>query len=184
MKIKNKIEKELKAKGNFLVLLDARAENYFNAIMESLKLVLDRESKGIYVTISSPSEYLTAEMQKRSIKTDDVLFIDCVSSMAGEYFAQSENSVFVESPSALEEIGMHITSLLNKIESDKKFLIMDSFSTLLIYNSKNSVKEFAMFLINKLRLEGVSGILVVIEREVPDDLEQILIAMCDKVIHV
>ena len=48
----------------------------------------------------------------------------------------------------------------------------------------NSVKEFSMFLMNKLRLDGVDGILVIIEKESPDDLKQILIAMCDKAIYV
>ena len=41
-----------------------------------------------------------------------------------------------------------------------------------------------MFLINKLRLDNVNGVLVIIEKEAPEDLKQILIAMCDKTISV
>ena len=122
------------------------------------------------------------KMLKRNIKTEDLLFIDCISAMAGEH--GNGDCVFIENPASLEEISMHIGSLLEGIESEKKFLVLDSFSSLLIYNNKNSIEEFAMYLINKLRLNNVNGILVVMEKDIPDGLKKILIAMCDKVIYV
>ena len=183
MEIKNQIEKEFETlSGDFVVLLNTRAENYSDAVMESVSLMLKKEKKGVYVTASRPYRFISKEMQRRNIKTEDVLFLDCISSMAGD--RGNGSCIYVENPAALEEISMHISSLLNKIGSDKKFLIIDSISTLLIYNSTNSVKEFAMFLVNKLRLEDVSGILVTIEKEAPDDIKRILIAMCDKAIHI
>lgn len=179
----NKVKKELEAlSGTFVLMLDTHAETYFDSVMESASFMTGRGKKGVYVTISRPYRYLSKEMQKRKIKTDDIIFIDCISSMAGEH--GSANCVLVENPAALEEISMHVSSSLSRIESDEKFLIMDSLSTLLIYNSLNSVKEFSMFLINKLRLESIDGILVIIGKEAPEDLKQILIAMSDKVIYV
>jgi len=183
MELKKQIEKEFETvQEDTLTLLNLTAENYFDAVMESLRLMVERGEKGVYVTVSRPHKYLRMEMRKRGIRTDGILFLDCISSMAGE--RDDMTCTYVENPSSLEEISMHIGSLLDKIDSGKKFLIMDSFSTFLIYNGKNSMKEFAMFLINKLRLEGVGGILVILEREAPDDLKQILIAMCDRVIYI
>ena len=179
----NKIKKEFEVlSGSFVLLLDTHAENYFESVMDSADFMSGKGKKGVYVTISRPYRYLSKEMQKRGIKTENIIFIDCISSMAGEH--GSENCVLVENPAALEEVSMHISSSLSKIKSGEKFLIMDSISTLLIYNSLNSVKEFSMFLINKLGLEGVDGVLVTLGKESPEDLKQILIAMCDKVIYV
>jgi len=182
--VKDQIKKEFKAlKSNFLVLLDTHAENYFEAVMEIAGL-MSEEKTGVYVTASRPYRFISSEMQRRNINTDNILFLDCISAMAGEHSSGNEKCIFVENPAALEEISMHINSLTSRIKSDEKFLIMDSVSTLLIYNSTNSVKEFSMFLINKMRLEGLNGMLVIIEKEAPEDLKQILIAMCDKTIYV
>jgi len=41
-----------------------------------------------------------------------------------------------------------------------------------------------MLLTNTLRLLEVSGVLIIIEKEAPEDLTQILIAMTDKTIKV
>jgi len=179
--IENKIKKEFETSSEkFVVLLDIPAEKYFATSMDSANFMSEGGKKGVYVTVSRPYRFISKEMQKRSINTDNLLFIDCISCMAGDY--SDGTCTFVENPAALEEISMHIISLLDKIESDEKFLIMDSVSALLIYNGTNSVKEFLMFLINKLRLEKVNGILLVIGNDAPGDLKQILIAMCDKAI--
>jgi archaellum biogenesis ATPase FlaH len=177
--IKNEFEA---LSSNFIVVLDTRAENYSNAVMESAKFMVGKEQKGVYVTVSRPYRYILKEMQKRNIPTAGIFFLDCVSYMAGE--GGEGCCAFVENPAALEEISMYLTSSLNRIDSPEKFLIFDSLSTLLIYNSLNSVREFSMFLMNKLRLDDVNGVLVIIEREAPEDLKQILIAMCDKTITV
>jgi len=181
--VNNRIKKEFETlSSNFVVLLDTHAENYFDAVMESVRVIMEKGGKGVYVTVSRPYRYILKEMQKRNINTENILFLDCISCMAGEH--GDETCTYVENPAALEEISMHITSLIDRVDSDKKFLIMDSISTLLIYNTLNSVKEFSMFLINKMRLDEVDGVLVIIEKEAPEDLKQILIAMSDKLISV
>jgi len=183
MEIKDKIKCEFEAIGNSgLVLMSLQAESYFETAMESAAFLSGKNQKGVYVTSSRPYLYLSKEMQRRGINQDNIFFIDCISAMAGERGGGA--CTYVENPAAIEEISMHIRSLLDRIESGEKFLILDSLSTLLIYNSKNSVKEFAMFLINKLRLEGVNGVFLIIEKEAPEDIKQILIAMCDKVVYV
>jgi len=179
---KKKIKKEFETlSGRFIVLLNMTAENYFDVAMETAEL-MSKRGKGIYVTVSRPCGHISEKMQKRNINTDNISFIDCVSAMSGG--DENKNYIFVESPSALEEICLQITLSLDKIISDEKFLIVDSISTLLIYNSIDSIKKFSMFLINKLKLEGVNGILMVIEGETNEELKQSLIGMCDKTIDI
>ena len=183
--VKNNIKKEFEALNRrFIVLLDVPAKNYFDSVMESANFVVEKEKKGVYVSVSRPFRYISNEMQRRNINMDNILFIDCISAMAGEHDNGNEKCMFVKSPSALEEISINITSLIDKIECDEKFLIMDSVSTLLIYNSMDSVKEFLLFLIKKLRLERVSGIIITVEKETSEEIKQILIEKCDKAIHV
>ena len=165
-----------------VTLLETPAESCFEDVMDSVASMLEKEKKGVYVTASRPYKYISKEMQKRNINKGSVLFIDCISRMVGD--PGDGDCTYVENPASLEEISMYIISLLDKIESDKKFLIMDSISTLLIYNNSTAIKEFSMFLINKLRLEGVNGIMVTIEKQTPEELKHLLISMCDKKVYV
>ena len=177
--IKEKIKDEVESLTNkFIVLLDTPAENYCDTAMCSADFMVGKGKTGVYVSASRPYRFILKEMQKRGVNLSNLLFIDCISRMAGEH--PCGECSYVENPSALDEISRHITSLLDKIESNEKFLIMDSLSTLLIYNSANSIKDFLTFLINKLRLEGIDCIILVIEHEAPPDLKSELVGMCDK----
>lgn len=181
-KIKDKIKEEIEVLGSkFIVTLDTPAEKYCDTAMDSAEFMLGKGKKGVYVTASRPYMFMLREMQKRGVNIDNLVFIDCISCMAGEHtFRECD---YVENPAALDEISMHIASLLDKIQSNEKFLIIDSLSTLLIYSSANLVKDFLTFLINKLRRDGIDCIILIIEKEAPPDMKKIIAGMCDKSIE-
>jgi len=186
--LKNKIEKGLKSIGsNFMVLLDTHSENYFEAVMESARFMLEDNKKGVYVTVSHPCKFILNEMRERDINTGNLLFVDCITSVSGFHIAggfEDNNCLFAKSPSELDQISRQINSLLEKIKYDEKFLIIDCISTLLIYNSASSVREFTMSLADKLRFEGADGIIVTIKKEIPDDLKENLVSICDGSVSV
>jgi len=55
---------------------------------------------------------------------------------------------------------------------------------LAVAGNPSTPKETLIKLMNKLRLDDVDGVLVVMETDVPEDLKQILIVMCGKTITV
>ena len=104
--------------------------------------------------------------------------------MAGKSPGESGNCVFIENPSALEEVGMWTNVLLERIGSKDKFLIVDSLSALLIYNNVEMLKKFSQFSINRLRLQGASGIFVSIDMEIAEGFYDTLATLCDKTIKI
>ncbi len=72
---------------------------------------------------------------------------------------------------------------MGKLKSNEKFLIIDSISALLIYNTPSSVKECLTPLITTLRLLGMAGI-VITTNETPKELEQLLMSMSDNLIRL
>ena len=184
--IEEKIQADLKDTPNdSIILISTGAEEYFTAVLTSLKVLLNqKEMGGVYITISRPYSYLSKVLKERGINTKNLLFIDCISCMAGEMPGERERCIFIESPTSLEEITMYIDRLFEQVKTPDKFLFLDSLSTLLIYNSLRSAEEFSHYLINKLRLRGMGGIFISIEHELPEDLPQVLSQVCDKTIHV
>ena len=169
----------------FVVLVLTSAENFFRVTTALLDYAVNEASmSGVYVTASRPYIYLTKAFQDKGINTENILFIDCVSALAGEHADRKGNCVFVENPVSLESISTHLENLLSDIGPKKRFIFLDSLSTFLIYNTESSVAKFSHMLINKLRVIDTSGVFMSLEKEAPTETIQRLIQMCDKVIKI
>jgi archaellum biogenesis ATPase FlaH len=134
---------------------------------------------GVYVSITRPHEYILNAMDDSGIPSTNLFFIDCISLMAGKQQEKLDNVVYVENPSSLEEVSMYLDRMLSKVGRERKFLFLDSLSSLLIYNTDKSVKEFTHFIINKIRLENIAGVILSIEKKEVEELVKTLNPMCD-----
>jgi len=179
--IKEKLEHRMGGMAdNAVILISSKSEDHTLVVSNALNvLVNQRDMGGVYISVSRPYESITAAMKSAGIPREDVHFIDCISQMAGSVQQASDNVVFVENPSSLEEISMYLDRMLAKVQNPKKFLFLDSLSSLLIYNTDKSVKEFTHFLINKIRLEGFAGVILSIEKKEAEELVKTLTPMCD-----
>ncbi len=86
-------------------------------------------------------------------------FVDCYSAHAG---VEKESTVFiirVNGPTALTEIGIALAKILERIPKGKKMrIILDSVSTLLIYNKPTIVAEFIQSLAGRTKSLNASAV--------------------------
>jgi len=166
---------------NKVVLIVAKSENHSAVVSNMLDILINqRIMGGVYISITKPHEFIMSTITEAGIPADNLYFIDCISLMAGK--GQTDKTgkvVFVENPSSLEEVSMYLDRMLAKVTTPKKFLFVDSLSSLLIYNTDKSVKEFTHFLINKIRLENIAGIILTIDKKEAEDMVRTLTPMCD-----
>ena len=164
-----------------VIIVEAKSENHKPTLASLMDILISKNGMGgVYISVSKPSDSILAAIEEGQVSTEDVFFIDCISLMAGKIQKEkSEKVVFVENPSSLEEISMYLDKMLKRVESKNKFLFLDSLSSLLIYNTDKSVKEFTHYLINKIRLENLMGIILTIEKKEAEDLVRTLTPMCD-----
>jgi hypothetical protein len=165
-----------------VVLISSKSENHSVVVSNMLDiLVNERDMGGVYVSITKPYDFIRQAMQGANTPSNDMYFIDCISLMAGKAQQERrENVVFVENPSSLEEVSMYVDRMLGRVKKPKKFLFIDSLSSLLIYNSTESVQEFTHSIINKIRLDNIIGVIFTIDKREADDLLKTLAPMCDK----
>lgn len=168
-------------KENAVILISSKSKDHGVVVSNMLDiLVNEKDMGGIYISVSRPYEFIVSMMKEKSISSDDIYFVDCISQMAGKaHDKPDENVVFVENPSSLEEVSLYLDRMLGKVKNEKKFLFLDSLSSLLIYNNDKSVKEFTHFIINKIRLENIAGVILSIEKKEAEDLVRTLTPMCD-----
>jgi archaellum biogenesis ATPase FlaH len=180
--MRKQIDWSLETKGDKTVLLiSSKSENHNQIVLSLLEtLILKRDMGGVYITISRPSDSIIDTLDAKGVPSENVFFVDCISQMSGKLAGiKRENVTYVDNPSSLEEISMFLERLLVKIKGDGKFIVLDSLSSLLIYNSDKSVREFAHFIINRARMQNITAVILSIEKKEAEDLVKTLAPMCD-----
>ena len=68
------------------------------------------------------------------------------------------------------------------VRSSRSFVVVDSLSSLAVYNGVPAVAEWAHALVNRLRRSGTPAALMVVERQAGEDLLDQLRLLCDLIV--
>jgi len=152
-----------------------------HAIFEYIKETSN--NNWVYVTISKPFNVLRKEMSD-IMDPSSIFFIDCVSRAAG---IQTKNPqcYFLDSPSQLEQLILEIVNIVkNNTKDNESFIILDTISSLLLYNDELLVAEFFTHLINNMNIYNTHTISLCLEEEMTDQMNKMLYLKNDKIIKV
>ncbi len=90
---------------------------------------------GIYVSLNKTHTSIQALLDKERIDRNDLFFIDCVT------MERKEEDVLHIQPNDLDRLNQAIQAFIKDIDG-RKFIIIDSLATLLIYNDHDTVARF------------------------------------------
>lgn len=158
--------------------------NYIDLIQALFGCIKEHPNDAwVYIAVTRPFESFTKMLGDLS-RYPNVTFVDCISRASG-IVRRDEQCVYIESPTMLEKVVMEVMNLFNKApENAGKCLILDSLSTLMIYNDPPLVIEFFYHLLNKMRSENIHTISLVIEEGEGDKYINKMIYLNDKILKV
>ena len=113
----------------------------------------------IYVSLNEPCSALNRELKKEGINTDKVYIIDGISRSQNQG-GSIKNCTFLENPGSLTEVSIAITEAMNT--GNYNFVFLDSVSTMLIYNNRETIENFLQFIIGKIKNMGISGAIIIL----------------------
>ncbi|NUN11218.1 hypothetical protein HUU53_01075 [Candidatus Micrarchaeota archaeon] len=163
-----------------IVLVLVPRSKYLEANVDLVKQLLSKNDAGVFVTTNKPFSYFEELFSSKKINSENLFFIDCVSSLVKGSSTRDENALFV-SPKNLTGISIAINEAINGI-TGSKFVFFDSVTTLLIYNNSSSMEKFVHFLINRFRINGVTSIFLSLEDDSNPSLISAISRFSDKVI--
>lgn len=174
---------------NFIVLVTVDSKNYAKVNMETLRyLCNEKELHGIYITVNKPYDTIVKILQDNKINPKNLYFIDCITDMtAGKGIKESKKTdrvLYMDSPQNLTDLAVAISEAISNIKDEEKFLFMDSLSTFLIYNTVGTMAKFTHFMTGKMRLWGLRGILMSLEKEMDPTFISHISQFCDEVVSV
>lgn len=154
------------------------SEKYFNDVIKILKKT---NEKVVYVTTNKPYEHLINLLKKAKIKTERFYFVDCISKyVSPEKMKKTKNCIFLESPGSVTDMAIAIDKAIGLVPGEK-LVMLDSLSTLLIYNNETVVEKFSNFLVNRLRALNVSAMILTVDTDVDKDAIKVIESFVDVV---
>ena len=176
--------KSLKPKTVVLFIIDAK--KYHKIHPKVLRMIIEERCfAGIYITINKPYNTLIKYLKENGIDTKNIFFIDAISRVVGGTIKMTKDCLYIPSPTQLTDLAIAMTQALESMKhKENKFIFLDSLSTLLIYNSFEVTSKFVHFIITRLRVFGLVGLIISIEKQIDERMLNILIEMCDKVVEV
>jgi KaiC/GvpD/RAD55 family RecA-like ATPase len=168
---------------NAAISLITDINNYFTAMKEVVTYTRDEGLACVYITATIPSSVIKEQLASEDLNSNHVHFVDCISFMVGKGPDDEGSVLYIESPTMIETIMLKVHTMIKQLGDQPKMVFLDSVNTLSLHNDEKIMQEFVHYLINTLRVKGVSSVLLSIEDQTPEDLEIILKLVCDDVIE-
>jgi hypothetical protein len=135
---------------------------------------------GVYITVNKSTNELLEEMHENGVESNKIVFVDAVTRMIDGEELKGKNFNYTESPDNILELSVEAEHALSSIQSKKVFVIVDSITTLLVYNKDVSVEKFLHTLSQKIREKKFQGIFFAAESTKKEMLD-IISQFCDDV---
>ncbi|MEA1924318.1 MAG: hypothetical protein U9M95_00455 [Candidatus Altiarchaeota archaeon] len=178
-----KIEADLsELPSRHIILVTGSGREYQEAKLQVLDNLCNKKKiKGIYISQRTPVKKMLPSFMKNGIKLDRIFFIDAT----GEDYKETKRigRYLYLSPQQVSDMAIAIEGWLRILPKGDKFLFLDDYSALFIYNSLGSVKAFGDFLRNRMRLWGLRYVFISVERRYDLKVLDKIYSICDKIIE-
>jgi KaiC/GvpD/RAD55 family RecA-like ATPase len=169
----------------WMTLLQVPVERTMDMNIEALKTLQDLGYEGIYITLSKDYVELSKIFREKNIDMGKIAFVDGVSQMYGIGAVDAPNVKYISGPISLDGIVAAITDIIPVMKSQKKFVFLDSITTVLLYNSLERTLKFSEFLTSSLKRLEVAGVMVSVSKGFANDsLLKELTKMSNEVIKI
>lgn len=179
-----KLRKEINGSpDDYIILIETTPEKALDVNMALIKLLTEKNDKGIIVSANRPYQNLINFYKRNSIDVSKMYVLDCVSKNGNNGGPKIENATFIENASALTDISLCIDEHINGTP-EKKFLFFDTLTTMLIHNKPQVFARFLHNILTKMRIKGVGGVLISLTDDSNKETRAEIAQLCDKVIKI
>jgi hypothetical protein len=148
-----------------IILALSPSRTYRENTIRMIKEIQKGSMHTIIICVNQPAAFLMDFYKKNGIDTSRVFFIDAITQYAtGIPQESTENCRFVSKPNDLTAMGIAVTTILKKFEHEKTVIFLDSVNAMLIHSSTSDLTKFIHFVISKLRIMNIAGILLAVEK--------------------
>ncbi|MDY6778573.1 MAG: hypothetical protein SVU32_07950 [Candidatus Nanohaloarchaea archaeon] len=164
--------------GSNVVLVLTNRENFRDLANGVAGGLLEEGFRGIFFTADRTYREVQEDMEYSGFDTEDLWFIDIVGSNRGISEAP-EDVELTNSPTAYNSINIALTDLFDEIEGEERFVLLDSFTSFLLYGDLKTVGNFVKRATDKARENDAAFIIMAIGDQIDEETVEKLMSFCD-----
>jgi hypothetical protein len=153
---------ELKNYESVLIVEDVKSLRV--TVNEILKTLQDNPI--MYLNLTTPYNSLISNLKKDGLNVNNILFIDCITQLAGGNVNNQENVLFIKEPNDLTSLEIAISEFFESIPSEK-WLVFYGFNILKIYNKEDIILRFIKSIFENASASNAK--LVILSTQVKND---------------
>jgi len=151
-KINHGIKQKLKSsEEGSIVIIQTPSDNYLETNISSVKTMVDNGYEGIYLSFQRPFKNISSIFEKNHIDLEKIFVVDCASVFSNSNPEINQHNVNIDSNVKIDNIVEKICKSIDYLKGDKKFVFIDSLSTLALHKSFTETLRFSEFMINKVK---------------------------------
>jgi len=137
--------------GDSIFVLEIPVDNYFETNLESVRLMLNHNYEGVYLSFQRPYNNLIQKFGQKNIDINKLWINDYISGINYEIFENKFRCIQIPQNSDIEYIVQSVSKCITKLPAEKKFVFIDSLSTMALHESSSVSLRFPEILINTIR---------------------------------
>jgi len=136
-----------------VVMMEHPADCYFSANLEMIKQLLDQGYKGVYISFQRPFSNVKSLLMDSNIDIDQLTFIDAASALTGEQQIADDHLITINEQIAVDDLVRAVYTSLDHLSGEKKFIFIDSLTTITLYKPLSETMRFSEFLVSTVKKE-------------------------------
>jgi hypothetical protein len=131
------------------ILFDVPSTQFVRVNLMMLRgLSEERNLPGIFISVDRPHQYMIHLLSMHKIKADQLVYLDAISRFSADFKVANANVSYIDGPFRIDHLPMAMNEWMKSgngktlSTGNCSFAIIDNLSTLLTYNSFNSVQIF------------------------------------------
>lgn len=141
-----------------VILIETPAENYLEANISSIKTMIDKGYKGIYISFQRPFNNIYNIFERESIDVDNLYIVDCATGFSKSDQEKNPRCVNIDTNTKIDEMVYIILKSLKKLGMGKRFIFIDSLTTFSIHETFTEILRFPELLINTIKRENIDDV--------------------------
>jgi KaiC/GvpD/RAD55 family RecA-like ATPase len=159
---KKSIEQAIqREKHGIIIMIELPINAYFEMNFSTIKLLTNQGFQGIYISFQRPFQNIVSIFESEGINTSTLLFIDAATALSGEKQHEDPRCVHVSQELDIDELVKAIYLSLPKLKSQKKFIFIDSLTTISLYKPLSQIMRFSEFLMRTVRKENEENVILI-----------------------
>lgn len=145
-----------------IIMVELPADSYFESSSDSVKLLTSKGFGGIYISFQRPFKNIASLLKQKGTNLDKLIFIDAatsIGSIGGKSQQSGPRCIHISPDIDVDELVRAIYTSLPKLKSKKKFVFLDSLTTIALYKPLSEILRFSEFLVRMVKKQEVESVI-------------------------